>query len=178
MDLLLPYRGHHGPRHSNRYVRSCQQAKYGDMTYSMQAAYKSNGSNPTDITPPLVISKYMIKNLGDMFSKRQITIYYQLIKYPWQTLSVLEPLEANSCDNKNSSVRATVLDSAKRMNCLAASNAGFFNTHTGECVGNTELFCCYFFSQASSLAFYCFTFLKCFFFSITFHVIFTLFLIF
>ncbi|XP_014773319.1 N-acetylglucosamine-1-phosphodiester alpha-N-acetylglucosaminidase isoform X2 [Octopus bimaculoides] len=136
MDLLLPYHGHHGPRHSNRYVRSCQQAKYGDMTYSIHAAYKSNGSDPTDIPPPLVISKYMIKKYGDMFSERHITIHYQLINYPWQTLSVLEPLEPNSCNNKNSSVRATVLESAKRMNCLAATNAGFFNTHTGECVGN------------------------------------------
>ncbi|GAB1597853.1 N-acetylglucosamine-1-phosphodiester alpha-N-acetylglucosaminidase-like isoform X1 [Argonauta hians] len=136
MDLLLPYLKHHGPRHGHRYVRSCQKLKYGDLTYSKYAAYKNNVTNPADIPPPFVTSKYMIKKISHTFSERYVTINYQLVNYPWQTLSVLEPLRANSCTNKISTVRATVEESAKRMNCLVATNAGFFNTHTGECLGN------------------------------------------
>lgn len=52
---------------------------------------------------------------------------------PLRTVSVLEPGGPGGCGMNQ---RATVEDTAQAAGCLYAQNAGFFNTKTGQCLGN------------------------------------------
>ena len=67
--------------------------------------------------------------------------HYITIRNPLQTLSVLEPKEEGGCANPDrypygADNRALVRDSAEHYQCLAAVNAGFFDTSNGQCLGN------------------------------------------
>ena len=53
---------------------------------------------------------------------------------PERTLSVVEPGHAGTCE-EGTGVRVTVQETARGRNCVAAANAGFFNTSTGQCLG-------------------------------------------
>ncbi|XP_041377182.1 N-acetylglucosamine-1-phosphodiester alpha-N-acetylglucosaminidase-like [Gigantopelta aegis] len=131
MDILVPYSGHHGPRlRRNRHIRECQSFKYGNVTHSKHPAHKSD-----KIDFPLIVSKHALHDIGDAWNKRVVNLHYELVGNPLRTLSVLEPLAPGSC-RKGEGLRATVKQSSRQANCLLAINAGFFNTHTGECHGN------------------------------------------
>ena len=52
---------------------------------------------------------------------------------PLRTLSVLEPGGPGGCGFNH---RATVAETAEAAGCLFSQNAGFFNTSTGQCLGN------------------------------------------
>ena len=136
MDVLSPYSGHHGPRlRRNRHIRECQNIKYGNVTHSKYRAHKSN-----KIHFPLLVSKYALHEIGESWNKRIVNLHYGLVENPLRTLSVLEPAMPGSC-RKGEGQRATVRQTSQQANCQLAVNAGYFNTHTGECLGkifNTE----------------------------------------
>lgn len=125
---LHPYISHHGPTHGNRFVRDCQNVRYGNMTHSKHKAHVSD-----HITLPVVHTSIVIPEVG-LFDKRDVLMHHHVISNPLQTFSVLEPLEDGACQN-DSVPRATVMDSARRRQCLVAANGGYFNTHNGECYG-------------------------------------------
>lgn len=50
-----------------------------------------------------------------------------------EMLSVLEPKYSGGCKKKQ---LATVVESSKQRECIAAVSAGFFNENTGQCFGN------------------------------------------
>lgn len=52
---------------------------------------------------------------------------------PLRTVSVLEPGEPDGCRMNH---RASVEETAKAAGCIYAQNAGFFNTRSGQCLGN------------------------------------------
>ena len=51
---------------------------------------------------------------------------------PARTLTVLEPGGRGGCENRT---RSTVRDTARTQQCVLATNAGFYNTTTDECLG-------------------------------------------
>ena len=127
-DLLLPYKHFHGPKHKNRYVRDCQPAHYGNVTYSIHSAHEDD-----DPSLPVVDSRVFVKNIAEYSWDTQYAYGHRfIVNNPLKTVSVLEPLEDGGCSKKLSS---TVAESASRNNCLVAINAGFFNTTSDECIG-------------------------------------------
>ncbi|CAL1544365.1 unnamed protein product [Lymnaea stagnalis] len=132
MDILRPYLTHHGPVHrTHRETRSCQSVKYGNVTHSKFAA---NINVP--LTLPLIEANHMLKEVGEYsWQKRQTYIHHQIVNNPLSTFSVLEPGHPGTCQN-GTGERFTVVASAQRKQCLVAANAGFFNTATGQCLGN------------------------------------------
>ncbi|XP_050395528.1 N-acetylglucosamine-1-phosphodiester alpha-N-acetylglucosaminidase isoform X1 [Patella vulgata] len=132
MDLLEPYEDYHSPRvkRSNRHIRECQEVKYGNVTHS-----KIKANPDTNISYPFVEVKHMVKQIGQYYFKHPVTVRYQRVDYPLNTLSVLEPLEAETCQPGYSNL-TTVSETSTRANCVVAVNGGFFNTTTGACLGN------------------------------------------
>ena len=66
------------------------------------------------------------------------TCRYQRVYNPEQTFSVMEPGHAGTCA-EGTGVRATVQETARGRNCVVAANAGFFNTTTGQCLGERHI---------------------------------------
>ncbi|XP_005095656.1 N-acetylglucosamine-1-phosphodiester alpha-N-acetylglucosaminidase isoform X2 [Aplysia californica] len=131
MDFLEPYTTHHGPRHKrHRQTRECQHIKYGNVTFS-----KHRASHNDSLILPLVDYHYYIKQVGQYWDQRTLYINHQVVKNPLSTFSVLEPGHKNGCSN-NPGHRETVQNSAKQKNCILASNAGFFNITSDQCLGN------------------------------------------
>ncbi|XP_053351168.1 N-acetylglucosamine-1-phosphodiester alpha-N-acetylglucosaminidase [Clarias gariepinus] len=117
-DLLLPYAGTHGPSHSHRHVRDCQPLIYGNLTHETWPASTHPGVS-------FVKSKaFLYKNWSG-----HITEVYD----PLRTVSVLEPGGPGGCKEFR---RELVETTAKTRKCVIAQNCGFFNTHTGQCLGN------------------------------------------
>lgn len=131
MDILSPYKFHHGPRHGNRHIRECQKIKYGNSTHSLVTPH---GLLSKEITLPIADAKLVVKEVGEHWNKRRVHGHVTFVNNPVQTVAVLEPLHQGTCQ-KGGAERATVLKSAEQRNCLVAVNAGFFNTKTGECLG-------------------------------------------
>ena len=128
---MTPYidQGYHGSPHSHRHTRDCQPGKYGNVTHQTQDSHNLNISD-VKATLPIVT----VKQFFDDFSYNRVAPgHIAYINEPLRTFSVLEPFEVGGCESKR---RATVAESAGQRKCLVAVNAGFFNTHTGECYGN------------------------------------------
>ena len=51
---------------------------------------------------------------------------------PARTLTVMEPGGRGGCENRT---RSTVRETARTQQCVLATNAGFYNTTTDECLG-------------------------------------------
>jgi exopolysaccharide biosynthesis protein len=66
-------------------------------------------------------------------TKHQVHGHYSVVEDPLQTFSILEPENVGGC---NKSARAKVSDTAKQRNCVVATNAGYFRTKNGHCLGN------------------------------------------
>ncbi|XP_022092205.1 N-acetylglucosamine-1-phosphodiester alpha-N-acetylglucosaminidase-like [Acanthaster planci] len=127
-DVLTPYpHGFHGSPHSQRFVRDCQPVTYGNSTIQ---SHLSHGLGSAHITLPITTTKqFMDTALYFRTSFGHLT----LVNNPLRTLSVLEPLDVGGC---SLGLRVPVTRSATQKHCLVAMNAGFFNTHTGDCYGN------------------------------------------
>ncbi|XP_061676786.1 N-acetylglucosamine-1-phosphodiester alpha-N-acetylglucosaminidase isoform X2 [Syngnathoides biaculeatus] len=122
MDILLPYTDDPSTPHSHRQVRDCQPSVHGNRTHEIFPA--SNRSNP-----PAAEAKLLIYKLPE----RVVTGHFTVVHDPLRTLSVLEPGRPGGCGNSR---LATVEETSKAAGCLYAQNAGYFNTHTGQCLGN------------------------------------------
>ena len=131
-DWLLPYRFHHGPRHSNRYVRRVQPDKYDNVTYEVAPPHRSDNASE-----PVVERRQFVQAVGDYWAKTTVRGHYFRVSNPHKTVSVLEPRESHGCDHD---MRETVKETSEKINCLAAVNAGFFNTTSGACIGNVHIF--------------------------------------
>ncbi|XP_057690082.1 N-acetylglucosamine-1-phosphodiester alpha-N-acetylglucosaminidase isoform X1 [Corythoichthys intestinalis] len=121
-DVLRPYTDGHGPRHSHRYVRDCQPRVHGNRTHESFPA-----SNQSD--SPLAETKLVVHKLPG----RVVSGHFTVVSEPLRTLSVLEPGHPGGC---NSSRLATVQETTEAAGCIVALNGGFFNTVTGQCLGN------------------------------------------
>ncbi|XP_061632973.1 N-acetylglucosamine-1-phosphodiester alpha-N-acetylglucosaminidase isoform X2 [Phyllopteryx taeniolatus] len=122
MDVLLPYTDGHGPRHSHRHVRDCQPHVHGNHTHESFPA-----SNQSSL--PVAEVRLAIYKLPG----RVVTGHFTVVHDPLRTLSVLEPGRPGGCGSYR---LATVEETSQAAGCLYAQNAGFFNTHTGQCLGN------------------------------------------
>ena len=129
-DVLTPYQqGFHGSPHSHRHTRECQPTKYGNSTF--QSSYNQNTTQQqTKVNLPIVT----VKRFYDDFAYgRMAAGHIAYIDNPLRTLSVLEPEEVGGCESKR---RVAVAKTSEQRKCFVATNAGYFNTHTGECYGN------------------------------------------
>uniref|UniRef100_A0A8D0GKR3 N-acetylglucosamine-1-phosphodiester alpha-N-acetylglucosaminidase n=1 Tax=Sphenodon punctatus TaxID=8508 RepID=A0A8D0GKR3_SPHPU len=127
-DLLLPYPPlQHGPRHNHRYVRDCQAVEHVNVTHE---SWPSDNSTDLPLTTIRTFVSYIPRedsNQGPVYG------HFTFVKNPLRLFSVLEPGSRGGC---NSSYRATVEETARHGKCLVAQNGGFFDTVTGECLGN------------------------------------------
>ncbi|XP_061775268.1 N-acetylglucosamine-1-phosphodiester alpha-N-acetylglucosaminidase-like isoform X3 [Nerophis ophidion] len=121
-DVLAAYSQGHGPQHSHRYVRDCQPVVHGNTTHETWTSNK-------DPLLPVAESYVFVSHLQD----RVVSGHFTVVKDPLRTVSVLEPGRPGGCDRHTF---ASVEKSSRDGRCLYAQNAGFFNTHTGECLGN------------------------------------------
>eukprot|EP00112_Aurelia_sp_Birch-Aquarium-sp1_P009964 Seg2152.2 transcript_id=Seg2152.2/GoldUCD/mRNA.D3Y31 product="N-acetylglucosamine-1-phosphodiester alpha-N-acetylglucosaminidase" protein_id=Seg2152.2/GoldUCD/D3Y31 len=125
-DYLMPYKKHHYDRkRSNRHVRECQHIIHGNKTFE-----EYQGQIKT-IERTVEFIKYISHKIG----KKTVQGHVALVNNPLKTFSVLYPKQLSSC-SKWSGTRDTVSNTAILGNCKLAINAGFFNTHTGGCLGN------------------------------------------
>ena len=116
MDLLLPYSDFHGPRHSHRYVRDCQPAKYNKSTSESYPSHVSQNR-----TSPLELRYFFLP-----FGKSQIPKtefgHHAIINNPKATVSILEPGMVGGCSNQ---IKATVKESAKQKTAYSPSMLDF-----------------------------------------------------
>ncbi|KAI0215481.1 N-acetylglucosamine-1-phosphodiester alpha-N-acetylglucosaminidase [Lamellibrachia satsuma] len=127
-DWLIPYKYHHGPRHTNRYVRDCQRAKFHNVTYEISPPYHSD-----NISESVIERRQFVQKVSDYWDAMPVRGHYFRVTNPDKTVSVLEPRESHGCDYD---IRETVEETSRKRNCLAAVNAGFFNMTSGACIGN------------------------------------------
>lgn len=131
-DLLQPYKQHHGPVHRRlRDTKQCQHNRYGNTTYSLHAAHV----NSSDVSRVVDIHHKLAEVGKFYYSKRNVNLRFQRVYNPERTFSILEPDHQGSCE-ESTGVRALVQETANKNQCVFAANAGFFNTHTGKCLGN------------------------------------------
>lgn len=134
-DLLKPYIKIHADRkRSHRYVRECQHVIHGNKTFVVH-----NGSNLTG-KPSVDSLKYLTHKVTERKSVFEIKNRYvhghiAVVNNPAKTFSVLYPKDERSC-TEQSGIRDTVSTTSTMGKCLLATNAGFFKTHSGGCLGN------------------------------------------
>ncbi|XP_059195573.1 N-acetylglucosamine-1-phosphodiester alpha-N-acetylglucosaminidase-like [Centropristis striata] len=121
-DVLLPYAHGHGPSHSHRHVRDCQPVVHGNATHESWPANRSGS--------PAAESRVFVSAVE---GNRWVYGHLTVVRDPVETLSVVEPGGPGGC---LMSRRAAVEQTAQAAGCLFAQNAGFFNTQSGECLGN------------------------------------------
>ncbi|XP_040900853.1 N-acetylglucosamine-1-phosphodiester alpha-N-acetylglucosaminidase [Toxotes jaculatrix] len=123
-DILLPYAHGHGPSHSHRYVRDCQPIVHGNTTHESWPSSNHSGL-------PLAESSVFVTDVPG--SSRYVYGHMTVVHDPLRTVSVLEPGGPGGCGMNQ---RASVEETAKAAGCLFAQNGGFFDTHSGKCIGN------------------------------------------
>ncbi|XP_008281402.1 N-acetylglucosamine-1-phosphodiester alpha-N-acetylglucosaminidase isoform X2 [Stegastes partitus] len=123
-DLLLPYADGHGPTHSHRHVRSCQPIAHGNTTHESHPSSNHSGR-------PVADSTLFASDVPG--SSRWVYGHMTVVHDPLRTVSVLEPGGTGGCKMNH---RVSVEETAAAAGCLYAQNAGFFNTHSGACLGN------------------------------------------
>ncbi|KAL4234246.1 hypothetical protein ACF0H5_005896 [Mactra antiquata] len=130
-DLEYPYKS----SETGRQKRDCTKYSYGPKTSITYVAHKTLTDNDNHkLTLPIAESHFTTATINQYYySENDIQVHLAYIHDPVKTVSVYEPLRDGTCSNYT---RATVLESAINRNCILATNAGFFSTSTGECLGN------------------------------------------
>lgn len=127
-DWLIPYKYHHGPSHTNRYMRSCQPVKF-NITYEVSPPHRSD-----NISEPVIEHRRFVQKISTNYGDTTpVQGHYFQVTNSDKTVSILEPRESHGCDFHT---RETVEETSRKGNCLAAVNAGYFNTRNGACIGN------------------------------------------
>ncbi|XP_067094991.1 N-acetylglucosamine-1-phosphodiester alpha-N-acetylglucosaminidase [Osmerus mordax] len=124
-DHLSPYDHGHGPSHSHRHVRDCQLKVHGNVTHETWPA-------SAHAATPLAQSKTFVTRVSDAVP-RWVNGHVTVVHDPLRMVSVLEPGGPGGCQRM---LRVPVEQSASGARCLYAQNGGFFNTHSGDCLGN------------------------------------------
>lgn len=127
-DVLTPYYGHHRSKRSLRFVRDCQPVYFGNRTHEEFPASNTIKSGNDFVKVHNLFYEY---NLGNV--KQQVHGHFGIVEDPLRTFSIVEPGGAGGC---NQSRRATVGQTSKQRNCIVATNAGYFRTKNGHCLGN------------------------------------------
>ncbi|XP_078689990.1 N-acetylglucosamine-1-phosphodiester alpha-N-acetylglucosaminidase-like [Branchiostoma floridae x Branchiostoma belcheri] len=128
-DMLLPFPSfEEWPRHSHRHVRDCQPDIFGNATHETFPAHRNS-----NITVPSTTRYFVTKVVDSLGKVKNGYGHYTVINNPLRTFSVVEPGGSNGCIEER---RRTVLNTSQARTCHVAVNAGFFNTHTGACLGN------------------------------------------
>nr|XP_015213041.1 PREDICTED: N-acetylglucosamine-1-phosphodiester alpha-N-acetylglucosaminidase [Lepisosteus oculatus] len=128
-DLLLPYPPlqAHGPTHHHRFVRDCQPVQHGNVTFETWRSAKTKGLSAAETNT--FVSHFFTGAGNDKWVSGHLTF----ISDPLRMLSVLEPGGPGGCQQERT---ATVEETANSQKCLVAQNGGYFNTKTGQCLGN------------------------------------------
>ena len=125
-DYLIPYKQHHYDRkRSNRHVRECQHIIHGNKTFEEFQGHSGKVEKTVEY----------IKYISHKIRTKTVQGHVALVNNPLKTFSVLYPTKQSPC-SVWSGTRDTVSNTATQGNCKLAINAGFFNTHTGGCLGN------------------------------------------
>eukprot|EP00058_Branchiostoma_floridae_P017622 XP_002603111.1 hypothetical protein BRAFLDRAFT_116957 [Branchiostoma floridae] len=128
-DMLLPFPSFEKwPRHSHRHVRDCQPDIFGNATHETFPAHRNS-----NITVPSTTRYFVTKVVDSLDKVKNGYGHYTVINNPLRTFSVVEPGGSNGCIEHR---RRTVENTSQARTCHVAVNAGFFNTHTGACLGN------------------------------------------
>ncbi|RUS85002.1 hypothetical protein EGW08_007247, partial [Elysia chlorotica] len=118
----------------HRDVKSCQRVLFENVTHTKHLAAGAGVTGPPSL--PLVESHYFLDTVGQSYwDRKEVSVLHQVIPNPLTSLAVLEPGRPGSCDNGTDG-RTLVRDTATLNDCILATNAGMFNTHTGACLGN------------------------------------------
>ena len=128
-DFLTPYKDHYRTKRSLRFVRDCQPVLYGNVTHETYPASR----NRVSAGSPFVNVRTFIHEYDKRGVTQSVSGHFSVLEDPLRTFSVLEPRQPGGCA-KN--VRSVVQESAEQRNCYLASNAGYFRTNNGACLGN------------------------------------------
>ncbi|XP_037129930.1 N-acetylglucosamine-1-phosphodiester alpha-N-acetylglucosaminidase [Syngnathus acus] len=120
MSIPQPNSDGLGPHHSR--FSDCQAIVHGNLTHENIRASNHSGL-------PLAESRLVTYELPG----RVGTAHFTVVHDPLRTLSVLEPGRPGGCANYTLS---TVEATSRAPGCLYAQNGGFFDTRTGQCLGN------------------------------------------
>ncbi|UJR11184.1 hypothetical protein I4U23_015365 [Adineta vaga] len=93
---------------------------FNNITYETYNISKQEGRS----------ARFMKREIGIDFNSQLINGRFYRLENPLEHFSILEP--ANGCNNGTTLTRQT----AEQRKCIIATNAGFFNTKTGNCLGN------------------------------------------
>lgn len=123
-DSLTPYKKRHGPLHNNAFVKSCQPIHHGNLTHEVYKADETISSSGVHEV------KYFSTKVG--IDQHRVTGHVVVINNPKKWLTLMEPGGPGGCQRRH---RETIVRSAEIYHCEAAINAGYFNTHTSQCLG-------------------------------------------
>ena len=112
----------------HRHVRDCQPIIYGKTTYETFPVVKNTNSKKS---PNMF--KSFFKKVETKDGHSYVYGHIVTVSNPFESISVLEPQKPGGC---KTNLRSTVATTSQQLNCKFAVNAGFFNTHSGSCLGN------------------------------------------
>lgn len=136
-DFLTPYSGRrHGSRRFTREIAECQHVKWENRTYE-----EFDGASQQE--PGVSTAHYELYRFADAVAdglrRRYLVGSIVYLEQPYYTFSVLEPGHPGGCEVEYwSARRSTVRETAARRfgGCKLAVNAGYFDVHSGRCLGN------------------------------------------
>ncbi|XP_054637972.1 N-acetylglucosamine-1-phosphodiester alpha-N-acetylglucosaminidase isoform X2 [Dunckerocampus dactyliophorus] len=121
-DVFLAKAQGDRPQRSQSDIKGCQPLVHGTAVHESWPSNNQSGL-------PVVESKVFVSRLKN----RYVSGHFTVVLDPLRTVSVLEPGGPGGCGlHKMVSVEET----ARAAGCLYAQNGGFFNTKTGQCLGN------------------------------------------
>ena len=112
----------------HRHVRDCQPILYGNTTFETYSV-----ANKTKRRKPPYALNSFFKKVKTSKGENYVNGHIVTISNPIESLSVLEPQKPGGCKGN---IRSTVATTSEQMNCRFSVNAGFFDTHSGSCLGN------------------------------------------
>ncbi|KAL5267294.1 hypothetical protein ACHWQZ_G004363 [Mnemiopsis leidyi] len=121
-----PYTLSHGSPRSHRYVRQCHDKQGFTETFEVTEQNSENA--------PLRVKTFE-DDIPGSSPHRFAYGHVAVVASPRDTLSVYEPDIQGSCTAEHTT-QHFLSDSAPLHNCIYATNAGFFNLTTGNCLGN------------------------------------------
>lgn len=129
-DMLPPYSSFHGPSHSHRYVRDCQPIIHGNVTHE---TWQANNDSGTSVVESRSFVSFIRSSNAMTLDGGWVSGHITVVHDPLRTVSVLEPGGPGGCENSH---RELVEKTARMKKCLIAQNGGYFDTHSGRCLGN------------------------------------------
>lgn len=127
MDLVTPYIGNFGSKLNYQQIQECQPVKHKDVVHEISDIHH----NKLDNLPTMEVKSF-VKSADGCFINGHLAIASD----PKNSVSVLEAVDGG-CQTKT---RRKVSTASVNGQCQVAVNAGYFNTHTGQCYGKNVIF--------------------------------------